>query len=110
MPNKKETYYKNGDLKKDCKNHSHSSSSSSYTEINSKNLFEVEIYKFNLSLLNEPLMAIIKNHYNTVPENLEVEDNKGNGISLFLDISYCVYNNFRHYKQIMVKFEIDQTD
>ena len=49
---------------------------------------------------NEPLRNIICNHNNIVPDNLEIIDNNGGGNYLYLAISYHIYNNYNHQRNI----------
>ena len=49
---------------------------------------------------NEPLRNIICNHNRIVPGNLKIIDNNGGGNYLYLTISYHIYNNYNHYRNI----------
>ena len=49
---------------------------------------------------NEPLKNIICNHNSISPDNLEILDNNGRGNCLYLDISYQIYNNYNHHRNI----------
>jgi len=49
---------------------------------------------------NETLRNIIFNHNNIAPDNLEIIDNNGGSNYLYLAISYHIYNNYNHHRNI----------
>ena len=51
-------------------------------------------------MMNIPLRNIICNHNNIAPDNLEVIDNNGGSNCLYLVISYYIYNNYNHHRNI----------
>ena len=77
-----------------------SSSSKDPEERNNSNNSLVIDNEYKPSMKNEPLRNIICNHNNIVPDNLEIIDNNGGGNCLYLAISYHIYNNYNHHRNI----------
>ena len=91
--------------KKDCnkerkKNSDSSSRSKDLEEGNNSNNSSVVEDEYKPSMKNEPLRNIICHHNRIAPDNLEIIDNNGRSNCLYLAISYHIYNNYNHHRNI----------